>query len=483
MNQTLTFLQIFCVLVIFIFGLFYFGSGAYFNIIKLGNMFSVSELLGMLLLVLLALGLLYIFSSLPIQKRYFLVLLLPTAFIIRLFWIIYAPTEPTSDFLMLYNAAVSAASGDLSFADNTYFTKWVYQLGFVMYEAFAIAIFGNETFILKILNALYSTGIVWIVYECARHIFNEKAGRLAGATYTLYVPAIIMTSVLTNQVLATLLFYAGVLLLIKRFEKSRYSWIYIGLLFAFGHIIRPVGSLVLLASGFFLLVVYLLNHKKSGKLLASLKFAGMIAVYFLTLTASSQALMISGVSDHPLENRDPKWKFVLGLNQETTGQYSKKDSLALRGLSLEERQAKEDEMIQERLSDKSALLPLFRDKFGIMWSNKDASILWSYQGGDKETKDLLYKSEKIMFTTFFFLGFISLILLSWSYLSKRDEVDFQRFHSLWFILFLIGYALIHLVIEIQTRYRFVSIPSIIILQSYSHYLLFKRWRKKKSLSP
>lgn len=105
-------------------------------------------------------------------------LMLLAAFLLRLLWIILVPTEPVSDFALLYEAAVSAAEGDFSFTEESYFTKWVYQLGFVMYEAAVVQLFGDTIFILKFLNVLYSTAIVWFVYRTGKLFFNETVGRL-----------------------------------------------------------------------------------------------------------------------------------------------------------------------------------------------------------------------------------------------------------------------------------------------------------------
>src|SRR5690606_10056736 len=53
---------------------------------------------------------------------------------LRFGWILYVDTQPVSDFLDMYSAAQSAIHGDLSFGASEYFTRWVYQLGFTMYE-------------------------------------------------------------------------------------------------------------------------------------------------------------------------------------------------------------------------------------------------------------------------------------------------------------------------------------------------------------
>lgn len=48
----------------------------------------------------------------------------------------------------MYNSAIQATKGDFSFAQDDYYTSWVYQLGFTMYQAFIIKLFGEGPFLL-----------------------------------------------------------------------------------------------------------------------------------------------------------------------------------------------------------------------------------------------------------------------------------------------------------------------------------------------
>lgn len=52
-----------------------------------------------------------------------------------------------------------------------------------------------------------------------------------------------------------------------------------------------------------------------------------------------------------------------------------------------------------------------------------------------------------------------------------------------FMLLLLGYAALHIVIEMQTRYRIDIFPCVFILQSFGASVLmdsFKRWRKTQA---
>ncbi|QSS99694.1 glycosyltransferase family 39 protein [Pontibacillus sp. ALD_SL1] len=468
MSKFLSLFQRFSVIVILLVGVLFFFFGFLSNLTMIEDVYSLRDLILFMLVGILILLIGVALLRLPIPNLAFVPLLLVAAFIIRLVWVLNVDTSLLSDFAKLYNASVSASNGDFSFSENAYFTRWVYQVGFVMYQSVIISVFGENIMVLKMLNVVFGTATVWLVYLIGRSVFNEVAGRIAGSLYAIYLPSIVMTSVLTNQYLATFLIFAGLYLLVERFEVSKWSWIGIGVLLAFGHIIRPIGPFVLLAVGIYIFVVYLL--KGDHKLKSLGKLAGIIGLFFIIQFSVSQAFMSSGVTDYPLENRDPLWKFVLGLNHETDGTYSGSDVEILAPLDEEEREQKQRELIEERLSDPGEVLVLMKNKFQIMWGEEhDSSFYWGLTGIEAPNlKTLLYQIDKVMFTLFFVFGVVASVRLL---LSKRSEIPMK---SLLFVLLVIGYAMIHLIIEVQTRYRFFAMPALIMLQGYGIYLVSER---------
>lgn len=470
MSKVLSLFQRFAMLVILLVGVLFFFFGFLSNFTMIDDVYSLRDLSLLLLvgIVLLFIGVAIV--RLPIPNWAFVILLLVSAFAIRLVWVLNVDTSLLSDFAKLYNASVQASNGDFSFSENAYFTRWVYQIGFVMYQAAVIFVFGENLFVLKFINIVFATATVGLVYLIGKSVFNEAAGRIAGSVYAIYLPSIVMTSVLTNQYLSTFLMFAGFYLLVERFEIGKWSWIGIGVLLAFGHIIRPIGTFVLLAVGIYIFVAYLL--KGDHKLKSLGKLAGVVGVFFVIQFSVSQAFMASGVTEYPLENRDPLWKFVLGLNHETDGTYSGSDVEVLAPLDEEEREQKQREMIEERLSDPGEVFVLMKNKFQIMWGEEhDSTFFWGLTGIEAPNfKRLLYQIDNIMFPLFFLFGFVGSVSLL---LSKRSEIPMK---SLLFVLLVIGYAMIHLIIEVQTRYRFFAMPALILLQSYGVYLI-SQWAR------
>ncbi|MED2935633.1 glycosyltransferase family 39 protein, partial [Bacillus wiedmannii] len=184
-------------------------------------------------IMLLIISLTYIVNK-YFSKVTFIALLAICVFTLRRIWILKISTPIESDFAVMYNSAVQAAQGDYSFTSSAYYTAWVYQLGFTMYQAFIIDLLGNNTFILKFCNVLYCTGTTLLVYGITTKVFNEWTGRIAGILYAFFIPSILMSSVLTNQHLATFLFYLGFYLLVKKGLDDRHNWIFVGSALAVG---------------------------------------------------------------------------------------------------------------------------------------------------------------------------------------------------------------------------------------------------------
>lgn len=439
-----------------------------FNCIHLFSLsYGIKLKYGLFMLAWLMIIMVFIYlTNRYLSPRIYLILLIIISFIIRYLWILNVNSPVVSDFSLLYKSALNAVKGDFSFSQTPYFSDWVYQIGFTMYEALIIKIFGEGTLVLKLLNALYSTGTTILVYKITRKIFNEDCGRIAGIIYALYIPSILMSSVLTNQHLATFLFYSAFYLLLKNDYLSKYGWMFIGILLSVGDIMRPLGSYILLAVVLFLLISHFLGTDKKQKTVAIKKGMGILVTFFVVHTIISQLFIATGVTQYPLSNRDPLWKFVLGFNHKTNGQYSNEDYLYTRQFPTgKTRDNAETHLIKERIANKLQLLSLFKNKLEIMWAGNDSSFYWSL--GHVNKSQMIEKGKKVQ--SLIYITLILFIIISLIKLIKDKSINGPH---LLFLLLIIGYVAVHLLIEIQTRYRYFIIPSFVILQSYGFSIVY-----------
>ncbi|MFE7060736.1 ArnT family glycosyltransferase [Sutcliffiella sp. NPDC057660] len=406
-----------------------------------------------------------------LSKRKFLFVLIGISLLLRLGWAYFMKTPLASDFLFMFDGAVNISRGDYSFTEDFYFQKWTYQLGFTSYEAIIVSLFGETPRALKLLNILYSVGICLLVYLSGTRLFNEMAGRIAALFYAFYVPSVIMSSVLTNQHLSTFLFFLAFYLVISGGLEKKYHWIAIGSLIGLGNIARPLGSFSLLAIGVYFVFLYMLGFDWRKIVASGRKVAGIIIMYVLIQQLVSFSITGLGITDHSMANKDSLWKFVIGFNHETKGHYSPVDQKYLDQFSLwDERNEKAKELITERLADKEKVYELLVDKFTIMWGAKDSTVFWSLFGLDHtpEFALFLYTAERVMFLALAIYAIIAVI----GYFKMKD-----RYHHLLFLILILGYAAVHILIEIQTRYRFDMMPALFILSGHGVYMTVNVFQK------
>ena len=56
------------------------------------------------------------------------------------------------------------------------------------------------------------------------------------------------------------------------------------------------------------------------------KLCGIFVVFYLVHYIISYSFISAGITQYPLSNRDPLWKFTVGFNHETKGGYSAADA-------------------------------------------------------------------------------------------------------------------------------------------------------------
>lgn len=417
----------------------------------------------------------------------FVALLLAVGLGLRIAWVVGIDSPIVSDFEVMYRSALQGASGDYSFANREYYVRWGYQLGFTLYQSWALSLFGNHALVLECLNCVYQTVTVYLVYRMAALLFGEFGGRAAGVLYALYLPNVLLCSILTNQHLSVLLFALGCYWGLKyRASRRVYPVMAVALCFALAHLIRPLGSVFLLC---FVVCLALSEWRASGSAgdrarMLIRKSICLAAVYFLVLQAANLALIGSGIANRPMENREPYWKFVVGLNSESYGLWNEADARYVMQYPLgEERDRAELALIKERIRDPVKLAGLFVRKYTMMWGGEDSAVEWSLAGLNLPLRErALTVIERCQYILIAFFGMLTGLqsLRIRRRQSAVEEAKDQAVAPILPLLILWGYASLHLLIEIQIRYRFDILPYFIVLSGAgARYFMEARLRKNR----
>lgn len=376
-------------------------------------------------------------------------------------------TPPISDFKMMIDAAKAFAVGDYSFKENGYFSAWSYQTGFVVYQGLIVKLFGYHLILMKLINCLWIALTSVLVYMIGKRLLNDVAARGAALIHATYIPLFLYAPVLTNQHIATFFYYLAFFFVVRK-EEGRYGkWIYAGIAFALGNVMRPIGIIWLAAIGIWAIVsLFVSAHRQRDRWCHMKRFGTCLIVYLITFYGIAILLTSIGVTDTGLSNNNPYWKFVVGFNEDTKGVYSFEDVKILVGQELDEVLfEKEKAIIRERLS-----IPPYRlgwlmiDKVESMWGSYESGVFTFPHMLGKDMKrfgrevDNLYLEmimlEKMIYIPIILLVFYGLIIqLVKAYRSKYRIIYYM----------LTMYTGIHFLIEVSFRYKYGVMGLVFIL--------------------
>lgn len=440
----------------------------YVGIVILSLMLLLYLFTNNIILLLLA-GLISIFISTR-KIKHFGIILIAVSFIIRLIFIIVANFPQVYDFKTLLDASEMFAKGDYSFNSWFHFATWGYQTAFVIYQGVLLKLF-HSIFILKLLNVIYSSILVLIVYKLGLKISkNEVSSRIISLLYMIFPFYLFLNSVLLNSHLATLLSYLGIFFIIK--ENTKYKDYLIGsILIALGNIIRPEGIIIVLT----LIIFKIITLKKENikKIIISLLI--FLSSYFIICNGSSFLVKASNINPSGLQNKDPLWKFLLGFNYDTCGYYTDDDAVYQINKETEIKEIKRRAL--ENIPRTGKLMVCKVDRF------------WLSSGLENEMSSFNDKTFNIMGINIKFsmiknlainlnkgINIVVLALMLLGLIVNRKSIKNETLFLLIMILITFG---VYLFIEIQPRYLYFIHISVFALASLGiNYIQELRIKKK-----
>lgn len=323
------------------------------------------------------------------ERRFGLLLFLGTL-VLKGAFVILTDTQPVSDFKMLYETAQWLAEGPVPLTALEYFVRWPYQSWFVAYMAGPMALFGADVLFFKLVNALASALTGVLVYAMARRFATEGGARGAALLYSLYPGTWLLVPVLTNQHLSELLLLLALWLYTAPAAGVGRRLLLAGAAgasLALGNAFRPVAAVALAAAGC-LLVLELLRERREGWRAvgnALARFFLLVAAYSVLMWGFGQAVRLSGLNEYGLGSSCPEWKFVCGLNEETCGGYSKKDAQQV--FDGGDPRAEARKLIAQRLSiPADRLAKLAWDKVEKLWGRCE-TLEWTVTENVAEALD------------------------------------------------------------------------------------------------
>lgn len=280
----------------------------------------------------------------------------------------------TSDFALMLASAREWAQGSTAFASQAYYQLWPYQLPFTWVEMLLVRICDSESF-LQLVNCVVMAGSNALVYLTARETATPRAARMAALLYLIYPSALCLAPVLTNQHFGAFFLLAAMWVFLARRLEPWGIWRYAlaGVLAALGNLMRPEAVILLTALGAYTLFMAVRekNVKALGKWAA--RFLVLLLGFACVMAGANAAVRTAGLHADGLRNQNPLWKFVLGLNVETGGQYSVQDAADMLRVYMQDGAGEALDTYEKRVIVERLGMPagewrhLLREKVKTMW--------------------------------------------------------------------------------------------------------------------
>lgn len=390
---------------------------------------------------------------------------------------------PIQDFQTMYDAACQIAGGSREYLNTEYFYNWAYQTGFSAYEALIVKLFGEGILPLQVCNALWMAGTGCLVWSIARRFLPESTAMTVSLLYALYPAPYFLAAVLTNQHIAVFFYYLGIWLLVWGKERALPRAALGGVCIALGNVMRPLGVVVILALLCCALVQMLLR-KGRGVLWIGAPFLAAAVAYFISGEVFDWLVRATGLNPEGLNNNLPLWKFVLGFNLETGGAWSKADYETYYLLPRMEAPEAMRQVVGERLSSLGLLgfAELFWKKMQTMWGSLEY-LYWGFGHLDGEAKVLgsLTLNQCLNAWNYFDRGMFVLAFGLGGFAQARWLAGREPSHlrvPLLLSFLVCGYCGVHLLIEVQSRYRYFLMPAVFLLAGAGAQVLFDWWRQR-----
>lgn len=410
------------------------------------------------------------------------------ALLARLIVFVFVSYAPYNDFANYYTMGVAFAKGD--YAAISRLTD-AYQIssfsGIGVINGAIMLLVGTSARTFQLVQCVVTSFSTVAVYLLARQI-DRKAAPVAGLLFAFYPSNLFFSQINTNQHFAILFTLLAFYALIRAFAADAFSrsalWsLFGGGLLLVGYFAHPSSAPTLVALGAVWLVCVLAARKKRRELLRLLTIAAAFCLGFFVLrTGLNAAMRQAGLQNESQMSVSFLGKIMNGLNPDTNGALSFSDWENIMAQPESERQAYCVATIQKRLA--SGNLPQLIDtKIRHMWLEKDDVFGWvavgtaptqRLQGGEASLQSWMAAGNLL---DFFYVAMIYLLSGIGAFLRKRGVATDL---ILWVLLGWIG---AHLLIEVQTRYRYFAMPLLFIFAGYALVRLFgmRRESRKKQI--
>ena len=330
--------------------------------------------------------------------------------------------------------------------------------------SFVYKLFGASATNAKLFMTMLGGLTTLLIYLTGREIANNTVGFLAAFLFATMPSLICYTGVLVGDHIAFPIMFLAILIyaLANKFDNTKFFYSVLAYMVCGGLIgltdwFRPIGMFLLNA----IIVSVIIYRVRGLTYIKKIVILGILVFAYVSI--SNLAVVISKNIFHnkiiSASQRIGHYLFV-GLNPSSNGMTTHKDEVFVRqtykyfGNDNSGAQKFLIKLAFSRLKNEN-IIGFFKEKFNLIWSSHDGLFAYSLKGSnDQELVSLLQNIETLLWLI------ITILMLLNIFLSIHKQSHPAIFAMQ---LFILGFALLLLFLEVQNRYVTIVIPFSILL--------------------
>jgi hypothetical protein len=414
-----------------------------------------------------------------------------TAASLRIWVIRNLPVQPSSDYKTYYDVAVLLSQGNLikdgvNFCD--YISQFPHVIGYPFFLSKVFKIFGASLSAGLYFNLFLSLISTFLSYRIARNISGKVGGIIALILVAFWPSQILYINHMATEPLfmCISLFSIWLVTYLSKypFEEGKTSVFFLlnvalGLSLAVGAAVRPMSVILLIAIIICILQSRVkLNLDRDVGLMKKAMSKGWIRIIVIFISYLLCAQVISGSISKAIDRDLPGssvsfgYNLLVGLNIDSKGSWNKQDSKLMNDKfnetdsAAEAHKAARDEALKRIKENPVGIINLAFEKYTILWSNDDYASFWNLFFFEEQKnltpEKVKFINDLIPLNNLYYLLCVFLSILAGRALWSKKTVGPENI----MILFFIGTAILHMILESQNRYHYNILPIFAILAAY-----------------
>lgn len=411
---------------------------------------------------------------------------------------------PASDYKTYYDVATLLSQGNL-IKDGVWLCDYISQfphvIGYPYILSIVFKIFGVSVTVGLYFNLVASLISIFLAYQIARLICGRIGGMIALVLVAFWPSQILYINHLASEPIFMCITLLSIWLAVylskytfKNGKTSGYLFLYIalGISLAVGAAVRPMSIILLIA-----IVICILPSKikfnedkdrigliKKGMSKGWIRALAILISYLLCSQIISGAISKTIDRELPGSSVSFGYNLLVGLNIDSKGAWNKEDAKMFNDAFLETDSAIEahkvarDEAFKRIQKDSIGMINLAFEKYALLWSSDDYAasfnIFFLEQQNNLSLERKAFINELIPWNNLYYLLCVFFSFIAGIALWFRKKTGPE--HIL--VLFFIGTAILHMILESQNRYHYNILPIFAILAAVGISEIFDYYRKK-----